>query len=365
MFGKFAEVRRRLTSGTIVTMTAGLAVGCSDPVASTDLRPAGDPEVLSVLVMNDSVFEFLETATFCKTNDEKRPAFVGTPLGGINVCDDDVSAPAEEVVDAIPTFWYTRIMFDELLDPNVEELIPILDPDTMAETGQFTGSLLNTQPVNLTCGGTAVAYDGYYSPSGNNVTWPVGPSLFIAPLDLTTVATSSECTVEIKDTVVDKDGNSVPADQRGSAGEYKFQIAPLEFLGTAPEEAAPGEEEIISPEAPVVATFNAFIDAASIDAATEVAIKEVPIDAGTGAPICDDAGTAVAAKVEADPADPTSVDISLATPAATCPTCVFDASKAYVVTFSDTNAVADLAGGPGALPGAADFSLCFTTDVAP
>jgi hypothetical protein len=235
----------------------------------------------------------------------------------------------------------------------------------MVETGLFTGSLLNTQPVIVTCGGTAVAYDGYYSPSGNAVTWPVGPSLFIKPVDHSTVATSSDCTVEIKDSVVDKDAQPVPGDQRALA-DYKWTVAGLAFAGSAPAPAEnAGEEEIITPDAKVVVSFNAFIDATTL-AEAEVTIVEVPVDAVTGVADCAAAGTAKTAVIEADPDDPLSLDISIAgVNQTTCMGCVFEAEKAYVITFSDTNEVADVAGGPGALPGAADFSLCFTTDVAP
>jgi hypothetical protein len=387
----FVFAPRLRTQGVVAATLASIAlVGCDDPVASTDLRTEGDPEVLSVLVMNDSVDFFLETATFCKPNDAKRPNFVGTPVGGVVVCDDDLTMGADMVADAEPTGWYTRIQFDELLDPDVEELIPILDPDTMLETGQFTGSLLNTQPVIVTCGGNPVDYDGYYSPSGNSVTWPVGPSLFIKPRDPSTVATSSECTVEIKETVVDKDNNTVPADQRGGGGTYKWQIAPLAFLGSSPapaknvcstttsttcdtdDECPDGETCIvnlpkipsITADAPVVVSFNGFIDAATL-AAAEVTVTEQTDCATTAGAVT---RTAV---VAADPADDLSLNISVAGTAAECPgamagdpdvPCAFDADKSYVITFNAGNAVADVAGGPGALPEADSFTLCIDVE---
>ena len=45
--------------------------------------------------------------------------------------------------------------------------------------------------------------------------------------------------------------------------------------------------------------------------------------------------------------------------------CPWNPVSAYVVTFSATNEVADVAGGTGGLPDATSFTLCFTTDVAP
>ncbi len=355
----------RLRTGVIAVALATLAA-CDDPVATTDLRPEGDPEVLSVLVMNDSTDLFLESAVFCKPNDDKRPGFVGTPIGGVIICDaDDLSVPAPPVTDAVPTDlaqggsgsggWYVRIMFDELLDPNIEELLPILDPATMAETGQFTGSLLNTQPVIVTCGGTEVAYDGYYSPSGNSVTWPLGPSLFIAPLDRSAIATGSECTVEIKDNVVDKGGVAVPSDQRGGGGEYGFTIAGLALTDTSPQPAGDGAmPAVIVPEAPVSLQFNAFIDPASISADEVVITKHTTAD-------CSDAGTAVANAAKVIDGGDGVVELSLNTAGADL---AWEAESFYSITFTADNAVADLAGGAGALPAAADFTLCFNTNTA-
>jgi len=377
----------------MTSLAAASALGaCTDPVNNTDLRPAGDPEVLAVLVMDDTDQNLLEHATFCKTGDNKRPGIVGLPDASTHqICDDDLSKPAGvsgfdpqgnptftpgTVDDAIPTFWYTRIMFDELLDPTVEELLPICicntfdpsfptctdktlgpitadctEPGTI-EGGTFNGSLLNTQPVTMTCGGNVVAYDGFYNPSGNAFTWPLGPSLFVAPVDLSSIATGSDCTIEIKDAVLDKDGHKVPADQRGTGGTYKWKVADLAFAGSAPAPADPGMEEEITADAPLVLTFNAFIDATSLVPA-EVTILEVADCTKT-------TGVAKTAVIDQDP-DGVSIDISIAgAPAGEA----WNEVKAYIVTFSDTNVVTDLAGGPGALPGAADFTLCFTT-VAP
>jgi len=379
----------------MTSLAAASALGaCTDPVNNTDLRPAGDPEVLAVLVMDDTDENLFERATFCKTGDVKRPSIVGLPdFTTRQVCSDDLTNGAgitgvdaqgnptfmaATVDDAIPTFWYTRIMFDELLDPTVEELLPICicntfdpsfptctdktlgpinadcaEPGTI-ESGTFNGSLLNTQPVIMTCGGNVVAYDGFYNPSGNAFTWPLGPSLFVAPLDLTSIATGSECTIEVKDVVLDKQGNKVPADQRGTGGTYKWKVADLAFAGSTPAPADPGMEEEITNDAPLVLTFNGFIDAASLDPATEITILEVADCTAT-------TGVAKVAKVEQD-GDGVSIDVSLNAPAVVGD--AWNVNKAYLITFSDTNVVTDLAGGPGALPGAADFTLCFTT-VAP
>ena len=110
--------------GTIVATAGVLVLGaCSEPDLFTELRPAGPPEVLTVLVMNDPDAEFMETATYCKIGDPKRPGEVvvlnhdpaiSQPLLANQVCDPDLSVGATMVEDAAPTAWYVRIVFDEL-----------------------------------------------------------------------------------------------------------------------------------------------------------------------------------------------------------------------------------------------------------
>lgn len=231
----------------VVTIGVALAVGCSDPELNTSLRPDGDPEVLAVLVMTDAAFQLSEQATFCKKGDEFRPGLVGLPdFTTQQVCPDTLSEEVEPVDNAYPDGWYVRIMFDELLDPRIEELTEILDADTGEGTGTFEGSIRGANPVTLQCRSVAndefvdVDYDGYYSPSGNRVTWPVGPSLVIKPDDPTLVATGKECQVTINDTVVDKDGRSVPTEQRGP---YSFQIAPVTIIATDPTDSDPNDEQ--------------------------------------------------------------------------------------------------------------------------
>jgi hypothetical protein len=342
----FVQPSRLVTQGAC-TLLGMLAIGaCDAPVNSTDLRPEGDPEVLTVMVFNDAVDGVLEGATFCRVGDNKRPGFVGISSVGLSeqVCDDDINVPATTVTDAVPTGWYVRVMFDELLDPNVEELTEIVDPDTNQPTGTFEGHIKNTKPVTLKCAGADVPYDGYYSPSGNAVTWPVGPSLFIQPQDLSTIATSAECTLSINDIVTDKDGNKVPTAQAADPN-YKWNVAALELIGTDP---APAEGTDPPPEVAVggavVLAFNAFVDAASV-AAAEIVLKE-GTDCTTAA-----AGTAKAATAAADAADPTVIVVS--------PT--LTAGKTYFLSFTPDAMVADVAGGTAALPA---IDLCFTA-VAP
>lgn len=224
----------------ILVATAVFAAGaCDDPAQNTDLRPDGPPEVLAVLVMNDAAGHLRETATYCAPNDNKRPGLVGLPdFTTTQVCDDDMATPADMVADAYPDGWYIRVMFDELLDPDVEELEEIKDPNTGEGTGTYYGTLANTKPVKLECesvngGMIEVEYDGYYSPSGNQVTWPLGPSLVIRPNHPELVATNKMCRVTLKDVIADKSGEKVPADQ---LGPYAFQIAPITPIFIDPED---------------------------------------------------------------------------------------------------------------------------------
>ena len=343
----FVQPSRLLTQGAC-TLLGMLAIGaCDAPVNSTDLRPEGDPEVLTVMVFNDAVDGVLEQATFCRVGDNKRPGFVGISSVGLSeqVCDDDVNVPATTVTDAVPTGWYARVMFDELLDPNVEELTELVDPDTNQPTGQFEGHIKNTKPVTLKCAGADVPYDGYYSPSGNAVTWPVGPSLFIQPQDLSTIATSSECTLSVNDIVTDKDGNKVPTAQAADPN-YKWNVAALELVATDPAAAEAGDpppEVVVG--GTVILAFNAFM-ADSIEDA-EIVLKE-GTDCTTAA-----AGTVKAGSTSAaDPDDPTALDVTLAG---------LTAGKTYFLSFTPDAMVTDSAGGTAALPA---IDLCFTA-VAP
>jgi len=255
---------RLKTQGAAVMAVATLALGaCDDPSARTDLRPEGDPEVLAVLVLNDALGGLIESATYCKRGDEKRPSLVGLPdFTTQQICPEDLSVDPAQVANAAPELWYVRVVFDELLDPTVEDLIPELDENNQ-ETGIFTGTLRNTQPVTLQCqdvNGTLVDvdYDGYYSPSGNNVTWPLGPSLVIKPIDPTIIPVESECQVTIKDGIQDKSTNKVPMADRGP---FKFKIAPVQVISISP---APDEK--VNPEfGGVDLTFNVEVDTSTLD----------------------------------------------------------------------------------------------------
>ncbi len=223
--------------GVAAAALGALALGgCTDPALNTDLRPAGPPEVLAVLVMTDAASQLIEAATYCKSGDELRPTLVGLPdFTTQQVCPE--SGDPTPVTNAYPDGWYVRIMFDELLDPSFEELTPILDTDTGAETGSYSGSIIAAHPVTVQCRSSVsnqfvnVDYDGYYSPSGNRTTWPVGPSIVIKPNDPTVIATNTECQVTLNNAITDKQGESVPEAQRGP---FSFKIAPITVVSMDP-----------------------------------------------------------------------------------------------------------------------------------
>jgi hypothetical protein len=356
------------SQGHLAVTACVLGLGaCTAPTATTDLRPAGPPEVLTVLASDDaSGAGIVETATFCKPNDIKRPGLVpANPDGPAQVCQDDLQMGADEVTDVVPVGWYVRFQFDELLNPNIEDLLPIND------TGTFMGSLTNTQPVTITCGGVDIAYDGYYNPSGNSFTWPVGPSLFITPDDTSKIAAGTECQISLKpDVVADKDGNHVPADQ---LGPYKFKIADLALASTDPAAPKdPSKPSTISPAAPLIVTFNATVNATANAMAELAGLLPAEVTMLSGVTSCTDttggiASTVViAAHLVEKSVDRTSIEISDAAGAVVnTKKNAWLASTTYVITFATGADVKDLAGATAMLPAAKDLSICFKTEASP
>lgn len=213
-----------------------LLVGCADPDLPTDLRKDGPPHVTSVVVMSDLTSDFdpgvslsrlVETATYCRPNDDKRPGLVGLPdFTTTQVCPDELNMGAETdgSAEGAPPVWFVRVVFDELLNPNVEELGP--DPD---DPNLTIGSIKNTKPVSLKCGGVDVPYDGYYAPNGNKVSWPLGPNIFIQPDDPESVKTGESCEVSVLSPVKNKGGTAI-ADKT----TFNFTIAPLAYRFSVP-----------------------------------------------------------------------------------------------------------------------------------
>ncbi len=271
-----------------VVATSALALtACTRPNEYSDLRPEGPPEVLTVSVNALDTRPglagggaALEQATYCKTigpndqgiGDDKRPDQVDlNDVTQLVICPTDRTKPVDELISAMPESWYVRIEFDELLDPSIEDLVPDVNAMGMP-TGTYTGTLKNTQPVTLKCESAAgtglvdVPYDGYYSPAGNSISYPLGPSLAIIPNDPTVVATGAECFVSLKDIIHDKDGNQVPADQRGTTAiPYKFKIAPIQVIAITPADG----KSVDPIAAGVDVTFNAPVTQASVQSGVD------------------------------------------------------------------------------------------------
>jgi len=285
--------------GAVATSALALTA-CTRPDEYSDLRPDGPPEVLTVSVNAldtrpafFGVGQALEQATYCKTigpndqgiGDPKRPGEVNlVDITQLVYCPADLTMGVPEITSAMPEAWYVRIEFDELLDPAIEDLVADVDP-TGVPTGTYTGTLAKTQPVTLKCesstgsGLVDVPYDGYYSPSGNLISYPLGPSLVIIPTDASTIATNSECFVSLKDKIHDKDGNEVPADQRGTAAiPYRFKTAPIQITAISPKDSA--TNSLAPAAAGVDLTFNASISATDF---TATSLNFTPTVANVGA----------------------------------------------------------------------------------
>ena len=244
---------------------AAVSGGCTDPAQRTDIRSNGPVNVLAVMIMDDAVNGLAESATYCRANDDKRPSLVGLPDGSTHqICPADGSLVMDGVNDAYPQGWFVRIMFDELIDPSIEDLTPILD-DNGNPTGTYSGSIAGSHPVELKCTGVSgamvdIPYDGYYSPAGNNITWPVGPSIVVKPNLPATVPTNSKCQVTLNDVIREKghSDHDVPADERGP---FPFEIAPIIVASISPTDMT----SLDAVDAGMDVLFNTLIDPDSFD----------------------------------------------------------------------------------------------------
>lgn len=328
------------TMGIVVTATSLWLMGCSDPESNFELKPEGPPEVLTVTVFSESWGD--ELATFCSTSeDADLSAYYCAECFRVRT-EEECSATdgcqwsggacgrtaVTEVSDAMPLYWYVRIVFDELLDPSIEDLV-----DTNDDGVLDTGTIENTLPVDLECGGTAIAYGGFYDPSGNWTTYPPGPALVVEAWDY--APTSSSCTVTIKDAVKDKDGETVPSDQRA----YNFAIAPLAIDGSAPEDL----EEGVDPNTEAIIQFNGLIDSATL---------------GTNITMADSSAADVPVTLSVNADDPSQVIV-------TPNTLPLAENETYTVTITSpaASAIADIGGGEMVLSDPVTFS--FTTGMLP
>jgi hypothetical protein len=362
-------VYRSLVAATI--FVGALLVGCSKPDQPTDLRTDGPPNVTSVLVMSDlrtgvdpdfpagpfDLSRLIESATYCRVGDDKRPGHVGLPtLRTTQVCPEDLSKPAETdgTAEGAPPNWYARVVFDQLLDPSVEELIPQLDAN-MKPTGVMLGSFLNTKPVTLRCNGVDVPYNGYYVPNGNDIAWPPGPSLFVQPISAVSVPAGASCEIALGDNVKNKRGQLVAVPK-----SFTFKIAPMRLRFSLPDPTDEGAMDgtLEQPaDLPVLFYFTAAIGAVT---ATDVQIFAGPNLAG-GAPntaVCNGGGTAVVAAVTPD--GTTAATTALILDVGTAPDSIWELDTTYRLQFGPTASVPVKQGGAaGTFP--AGFKLCFHT----
>jgi len=286
----------RSTVAAAAISIGALLVACEAPDQPTDLRKDGPPLITSVTVMSDlSAARIVETATFCRLNDDKRPGLVGLPnFTTEQVCPDELSEPADQdgTAEGAPPLWFVRVVFDMLLDPTIEDLVPI-DPSNPASP--LRGTLRNTQPVTLRCNGADVPYDGYYLPNGNRVSWPLGPDLFIQPNSAISVPTGATCEVTVKDMVVNKDGEGIPSSEKKS---FTFKIAPMLLRSTNPAATAAGlnngnfEQDF---ETPLAFNFTAPIRVPIVTTGFEIFEGANGAGDAPNAAVCTGAGAGVTA----------------------------------------------------------------------
>ena len=369
-------------------LAGALLAGCTDPNEKTDLRTDGPPNVTTVTVMSDletaadpspaGIGRIVETATFCRTNDEKRPGLVGLPdIRVIQVCPDDLTKPADNngSAEAAPPTWFVRVVFDKLLDPSIEDLVDQVDANNKP-TGVKLGTLKNTQPVSLKCNGADVAYDGYYVPNGNSQSWPLGPGLFIQPSSSTSVPTGASCTVSVKDNVHNKAGQSVPTDQR----DYQFKLAPMELRFTDPDASSLADGSfLMDSNQPLDFFWTAAIKPAAVGSVTGTP-SQVQISSGDNLNVSasnpdGDANPAVCDGSAGTPVDPTTIRSAPRGTSATTTALVlrldvmggatplatrWKPNTTYSITFTPDAKVTPTQGGAdGTFP--SDLKLCFHT----
>lgn len=239
----------------LMAVALGLAmISCAeDEIKPSDLNTEGPPRVITVTVFSEAAGD--DVASYCAPEDrnEKLSEFY-CPRG-----ENGEYIPVETVMDADPLNPQIRILFNEHLLPEYVETIV-----------EGVGTLAETQPVELTCGGQPVAYDGYYLINGSHLTFPSGPAIVVQPLDFIATSTA-DCQVTVKEELYDRDFQKVT-----ERGPYPFGIASLKLVATEP----PDEEEGADPCTPPALIFNALLDDASIDPASIVLEKDgeaVPI----------------------------------------------------------------------------------------
>lgn len=355
-----------------------LLVGCSAPEQQTDLRKDGPPNVTAVMVMSDlrtavdprppGLSRLLESATYCRVGDEKRPGHVGLPdFSTTQVCPEDLSKGSETpgTAEGAPPNWFVRVVFDKLLDASVEDLVPVNMADP---TGAQKGTLMRTQPVTLKCNGVDVPYDGYYAPGGSSQSWPPGPDLFITPLSAVGVQTGANCELSLKDIIHNKKGEAVPTDQR----QFTFKIAPMRLRFSDPAPSASTQDGSFEQDVttPVLFYWTGALRAFAAGPTDFPAAADIQIYEGTSAAIC----TAAVGTLTRVPDAEVSVDRLGATATTTALIMALNVTSGgmdlawkpetfYRIEFgTGARVLASQGGPPGTFP--ANYKLCFVTSAA-
>jgi hypothetical protein len=308
-----------------------LAIACSDKASSTELNPEGPPMVRQVFVQEQVVSGEAVRVKF-------QLAFGDHPDIPLPD-EDPVVGDDREVISAVARNGARiRVVLDELLVGNyLEEIacddgswspVPIgADPDDIKDCSGMDlsrcvavcigasgpvgildanddGAVDDTRmrdygggelAVSVMCGDQMMPLDreaSFYNPSGNQLLPAVGlpesinalgPALVLAPLD--GMKTGSACTITFRDEVVDKDGENVcaPPDGDIDAGCTPGDTAQISFtvepLGLADSEPADGDVDVEltngTADATIGLTFNASLDADTVDATTLTLVDDM------------------------------------------------------------------------------------------
>jgi hypothetical protein len=275
--------RRVCAHAFVLAMTAAVA-GCGDEELESELDTEGPPRVTAVTVPIDDMG--IEAPAYCIDETADKVSVI---------CFDEMgNYVADEQVTTLPVGWQVRLVFNELLDPDrAEELVVVRDERDQYGNPIKRGTLVRSQPVILTCNGTAIAYDGYYNPSGNHLSTPPGPSLVIRPLEQ--APTSATCQVEVVQGesspgfgVFDKEGNPVDA---AAKGPFRFRTGPMAITGVSPGDAVAGVDLGVAP----LVAFNVAIDPASVEAGgvARVRLRTAADDAEIAAVLTVEGGNSV------------------------------------------------------------------------
>lgn len=313
---------RRLTSlgglrfqGLMLGMAVIAIAGCDDRTSATELNPEGPPMVRQ-LIVSERV-----TTTSDMGNPIVRVAAQFAFGTHPQYAEDGDLDGNGEVIGAIARGnQQLRLVLDELLVGNNLEEIACADgtwsrvplgatPDDISDcagpelsrcTGEFAVCVGDGGPVgildenedgafddtrmldgvvSLLCDGTDIPLDlqqSFYQPSGNQQipAGPLGinglgPALVLVPTD--GLRTGAQCTLDISDTVVDKDniqicapdGGDVTLDcNPGDLSNVVFGVETLRVTGTDPTDGASNVALTLggSDDAQILVQYNAFMD---------------------------------------------------------------------------------------------------------